>query len=219
MNMNMCTCLTGRWNADVILRLQQLLQLQAWSNVCRCSAKSLKEKTSLFCHSRIGSSPRSSRPFISTFSLNPKPLKRFCKCIFGISQPRKRNLFLFFPPATLKSDPAGTGQHFLPRCPEDPHHFQIFISYVPDLRRSSFGITNRSEKRTSNISRNGQILTLCLQPLAETLIPCPGIFSPCARVLVMCVPFHWLHHTIYDFPMCWRCWMQNEFRNNNRQTV
>lgn len=98
MNMNMCTCLTGRWNADVILRLQQLLQLQAWSNVCRCSAKSLKEKTTLFCHSRIGSSPRSSRPFISTFSLNPKPLKRFCKCIFGTPQPRKRNSFLFPPP-------------------------------------------------------------------------------------------------------------------------
>lgn len=119
--------------------------------------KVFEKTTTLFCHSRIGSSPRSSRPFTSTFSLNPNPLKRFCKCVFGISQPRKKNSFLFFPPATLKSDPAGTGQRFLPRCPEDPHHFQIFISYVPDLRRSSFGITNRSEKRTSNISRNGQI--------------------------------------------------------------
>lgn len=155
--MNMCTCLTGRWNADVILRLQQLLQLQAWSNVCRCSAKSLK-KTTLFCHSRIGSSPRSSRPFISTFSLNPKPLKRFCKCVFGISQPRKRNSFLFFfLPATLKSDPAGTGQHFLPRCPEDPHHFQIFISYVPDSGGAALASQIALKKRTSNISRNGQI--------------------------------------------------------------
>lgn len=64
--------------------------------------------------------------------------------------------FFFFFPASLKSDPAGTGQHFLSRCPEDPHHFQIFISYVPDSGGAALASQIALKKRTSNISSNGQ---------------------------------------------------------------
>lgn len=83
------------------------------------------------------------------FSLNPKPLKQFCKCIFGRI---KRDLFLFFPPGTMKFDSAGTGRCFLPGCPEDPHHFQIFISNVPDSGGAALAsqtILEKNQQKTS----------------------------------------------------------------------
>lgn len=97
MNMNMCTCLAGRWNADVILRLQQLLQLQARSNVCRCSAKSLKKNNIV-----LSLTDRLVAAILTSFHIyvffEPKAIKTILQMCFRDFSAAKEELISFFSP-------------------------------------------------------------------------------------------------------------------------
>lgn len=159
------------------------------------------EKKKLHC---LSLTDRLAAAILTSFHIyvffEPRAIKAILQMYFRGLSAAKEELFSFFFFFSRHAEvrPCWHWPTLSSSLPWGPTSFSDLYLLRARLRRSSFGITNRSEKKNFGHLQERSDLTLCLQPLAETL-------TPHHAHVFLSVLFHWLHHTICDFPMCWEC--------------